>query len=299
MRLSPPDHLPRHAEAVGGLLDADTVVAAIQVVHVFDHSFLHDQGDPGLVVQQAEIVERVAIDDEQIGELAGLEGAEAVQLAVGFGGGAGSGDEDLHGRESAVAEFGQLPWRGVANEPALAGAGIVRAEGDLGPDLVRESNAGSMDGLGLAHLLQHPGTIGPSGEIAVAGDAQRGHEVEPRVLDAAYPGFVDESPVVDLVHPGLDRVADTSTPVKIMDYYASAVPCIMTNNANNSEIFEEDKDAWFCEFSKKAIKEKLEYILDLPKDEVAQVGLNGQERLLAVRNYKRIAADLAHQLNIL
>jgi len=92
---------------------------------------------------------------------------------------------------------------------------------------------------------------------------------------------------------------NTSTPVKIMDYYASAVPCIMTNNANNSEIFEEDKDAWFCEFSKKAIKEKLEYILDLPKDEVAQVGLNGQERLLAVRNYKRIAADLAHQLNIL
>jgi len=92
---------------------------------------------------------------------------------------------------------------------------------------------------------------------------------------------------------------NTSTPVKIMDYYSSAVPCIMTNNANNSEIFSDDKDAWFCEFNKNAIKEKLEYILNLPKDEVAQVGINGQKRLLNVRNYKRIAADLAHQLNIL
>lgn len=92
---------------------------------------------------------------------------------------------------------------------------------------------------------------------------------------------------------------NTSTPVKIMDYYASAVPCIMTDNANNSEIFEKDKDAWFCEFNQEAIKEKLEYILDLPKEEVTQVGINGQERLLNIRNYKRIAADLAHQLNIL
>ncbi|QKF83063.1 glycosyl transferase family 1 [Halarcobacter ebronensis] len=92
---------------------------------------------------------------------------------------------------------------------------------------------------------------------------------------------------------------NTSTPVKIMDYYSSAVPCIMTDNANNSEIFQKDRDAWFCEFNKNAIKEKLEYILDLPKEEVAQVGINGQNRLLDVRNYKRIAADLAHQLNIL
>ena len=92
---------------------------------------------------------------------------------------------------------------------------------------------------------------------------------------------------------------NTSTPVKIMDYYASAVPCIMTNNANNSEIFVDNKDAWFCEFNKNTIKEKLQYILNLSKDEVAQVGLNGQKRLLTVRNYKRIAADLAHQLNIL
>lgn len=92
---------------------------------------------------------------------------------------------------------------------------------------------------------------------------------------------------------------NTSTPVKIMDYYSSAVPCIMTNNANNNTIFTDDHDAWFCKFDKESIKQKIEYILGLSKDEVAKVGVKGQERLLDIRNYKRIAADLAHQLNVL
>ena len=43
----------------------------------------------------------------------------------------------------------------------------------------------------------------------------------------------------------------------------------------------------------------IEYIINLSKEEVATVGVNGQKRLLSVRNYERIAADLAHQLNIL
>ena len=92
---------------------------------------------------------------------------------------------------------------------------------------------------------------------------------------------------------------NSSTPVKVLDYYSSAVPCIMSNNENNASIFEDNNSAWFSTFSKKDIKEKLEYIISLSKDEVTQVGVNGQKRLLAVRNYERIAADLAHQLNIL
>jgi glycosyltransferase involved in cell wall biosynthesis len=92
---------------------------------------------------------------------------------------------------------------------------------------------------------------------------------------------------------------NSSTPIKVLDYYSSAVPCIMSKNENNTSIFEDNNSAWFSDFSKEAIKEKLEHIISLSKDEVAQVGLNGQKRLLAVRNYERIAADLAHQLNIL
>ncbi len=63
----------------------------------------------------------------------------------------------------------------------------------------------------------------------------------------------------------------------------------MTNNANNNTIFTDDFDAWFCEFNKNSIKEKIEYIISLSKDEIATVGIKGQERLLDIRNYKKIA----------
>ncbi len=92
---------------------------------------------------------------------------------------------------------------------------------------------------------------------------------------------------------------NTSTPVKIMDYYSSAVPCIMSKNENNESIFEDNKTAWLCDFDKESIKTKLNEIINLSKDEVAKVGVDGQHRLLDIRNYERIANDLAHQLNIL
>ncbi|WP_419765878.1 MAG: glycosyltransferase [Arcobacter sp.] len=95
------------------------------------------------------------------------------------------------------------------------------------------------------------------------------------------------------------QLFNTSTPVKIMDYYASAVPCLMSKNDNNLSIFEDNKTAWLCDFDKDSIKTKLEEIIKLSKDEVALIGDNGQHRLLDIRNYKRIADDLAHQLNVL
>jgi glycosyltransferase involved in cell wall biosynthesis len=92
---------------------------------------------------------------------------------------------------------------------------------------------------------------------------------------------------------------NSSTPMKILDYYSSAIPCVMTNNENNASIFTDDKSGWLCDFTHDSIKNKLEYIINLSKEEVTEVGESGQKRLLDVRNYKRIAADLAHQLNIL
>lgn len=92
---------------------------------------------------------------------------------------------------------------------------------------------------------------------------------------------------------------NTSTPVKILDYYSSAVPSIMTNSANSNRIFTDDYDTWFCEFNKNSIKDKIEYIIDLSKEEVEQVGLKGQKRLLEIRNYKSVAAILAKKLESL
>lgn len=92
---------------------------------------------------------------------------------------------------------------------------------------------------------------------------------------------------------------NSSTPMKVLDYYSSAVPCLMTKNENNESIFEHDTQAWMCDFDKNAIKDKIEEIISLTKEEVAQVGIEGQKKLLDIRNYKRIADDLAHQLNLL
>lgn len=92
---------------------------------------------------------------------------------------------------------------------------------------------------------------------------------------------------------------NSSTPMKVLDYYTSTVPCLMTKNENNESIFEDDNSAWMCNFDSNSIKDKIEKIISLSKDEVTQVGVNGQKRLLDIRNYERIANDLAHQLNIM
>jgi glycosyltransferase involved in cell wall biosynthesis len=92
---------------------------------------------------------------------------------------------------------------------------------------------------------------------------------------------------------------NSSTPMKVLDYYTSTIPCLMTKNENNSSIFEDDTMAWLCEFDKNSMHHKIEEIIGLSKDEVAEVGVKGQKRLLEIRNVKRIADELAHQLNIL
>ncbi|PIF03929.1 MAG: glycosyl transferase family 1 [Arcobacter sp.] len=92
---------------------------------------------------------------------------------------------------------------------------------------------------------------------------------------------------------------NSSTPMKVLDYYTSTVPCLMSKNENNESVFTDDSTAWLCDFNVDSIKNKLEKIISLSKEEVAQVGVNGQNRLLEIRNYERIANELAHQLDIL
>lgn len=87
-------------------------------------------------------------------------------------------------------------------------------------------------------------------------------------------------------------IFNTSTPVKVLNYYSSAVPCIMSDNADTLNIFTDDIDAWFSKFDADSIQEKVEGILKLSKDEVTQVGAKGQERLLNIRNYKTMAAKI-------
>jgi len=94
-------------------------------------------------------------------------------------------------------------------------------------------------------------------------------------------------------------IYSTSTPVKIFDYYTSAIPCIMTNAKHTNTVFTDRHDAWFCEFDQDAIQEKLEYIISLSKDTITEVGIKGQQRLLDIKNYEKIAEDIAMKLEAL
>jgi len=113
------------------------------------------------------------------------------------------------------------------------------------------------------------------------------------LLELISKADVGLAPLPDIV------LFNSSTPMKVLDYYTSTVPCIMTKNENNESIFTDDNSAWLCEFNTDSIKNKIEKIISLSKDEVAQVGVNGQNRLLDIRNNERIANDLAHQLDIM
>jgi glycosyltransferase involved in cell wall biosynthesis len=91
-------------------------------------------------------------------------------------------------------------------------------------------------------------------------------------------------------------IYNTSTPIKVLDYYSSAVPSIITNAKHINTLFTDSHDAWFCKFTQEDITKKLESIIELSKDEVADIGARGQSRLLEIRNYEKIADELAIEL---
>ncbi len=91
-------------------------------------------------------------------------------------------------------------------------------------------------------------------------------------------------------------IFNTSVHLKIMDYYTSGVPSLMSNNTQNSSIFTNEKDAWLCNFDVMEITKQLENIINTPRKKIREMGKLGQKRLLDVRNYKVIAQRLSTAL---
>jgi len=91
----------------------------------------------------------------------------------------------------------------------------------------------------------------------------------------------------------------SATPVKIFDYYSSAVPCLMTDSGHVTTLFTDSTDAWFSDFTQEDITAKIEYLLTLSKKEVMHVGAKGQKRLLDVKNYETLAKTIADKLEVL
>jgi len=110
--------------------------------------------------------------------------------------------------------------------------------------------------------------------------------------------FMSQCDVGLSVLPDLS-IFNTSVHLKIMDYYTSGIPALMSNNELNRSIFEDDIQAWLCDFEVDSIYNHLERIIDLSKDKIHKMGELGQERLLEVRNYKTIAKQLSETLSAL
>jgi hypothetical protein len=81
---------------------------------------LHDDEERVLPLQELDVGERIAVDEEEIGEVAGLDLAELAGTAHDLAAEAGGGDERLHGSE---AEH-------VDEEEQIARVGAVRVPGE-------------------------------------------------------------------------------------------------------------------------------------------------------------------------
>lgn len=94
-----------------------------------------------------------------------------------------------------------------------------------------------------------------------------------------------------------NKFYDTVIADKVIDYYSSSIPAIITSNEKNHSIFSSN-EAIFCEFETKKIAQKIDEVINIPNEKLAQIGIKGQEKLLSIRrNYKILASSLAQKLD--
>src|SRR2546426_10629993 len=114
----------------------------------------HDVDD---ALQLGDVLERVALDRDDVGELAGLEGSDPVVPAQRLRGDAGPGLDRLHRRHAGVQQGGELVRVQLGREAAE-----VRADADLHAGLDRLSDAALELAAGLAgelDVLLHFGAL--------------------------------------------------------------------------------------------------------------------------------------------
>jgi hypothetical protein len=94
-----------------------------------------------------------------------------------------------------------------------------------------------------------------------------------------------------------NKFYDTVIADKVINYYTSSIPAIVTSNEKNHSIFEEG-EAIFCKFDTQSITNKIDEMIETSNEELAQIGKKGQEKLLSIqRNYKTLAKNLAKKLD--
>lgn len=113
-----------------------------------------------------------------------------------------------------------------------------------------------------------------------------------------YQEFVMRSDVGISLLPDT-KLFNSSTPIKIFEFYSWETPCLISDNSINSAIFDDNINSWLSKFDEESIAKKLNHIVTLSKEEIHQIAKKGQEKLLKVRNYEVIAKELAKELQSL
>jgi glycosyltransferase involved in cell wall biosynthesis len=97
-------------------------------------------------------------------------------------------------------------------------------------------------------------------------------------------------------HCGIFLLPDTelysvASPTKVMDYYLSGIPCIMSPIPECKELFDEEC-AIFSEFRLDSIKDSILYVISKNEGDLRSMGEYGRSALLKKRNYKTISNEL-------
>ncbi len=87
-----------------------------------------------------------------------------------------------------------------------------------------------------------------------------------------------------------------SSPLKLMEYYAVALPVVMSRLPECLHLFGQAGCGWFAEFDALGIRRALEAALDTPPALRVQMGKIGADIVLAERNYAVIAVRFAEFL---
>src|SRR2546426_4379171 len=177
----------------------------------------HDVDD---TLELRDVLERVALDRDEVGELAGLEGADPIVPAQRLRGDARPGLDRLHRRHAGVDQGGELVRVQLGREAAE-----VRADADLHAGLDRFSDAALELAAGLAgelDVLLHLRAVRAALFIVFA-HVHRRHQVHAALDHQLDRLLVHEGAVLDGAHAGADRHLDPLGGVSVRhDWHAVA-----------------------------------------------------------------------------
>jgi hypothetical protein len=84
---------------------------------------------------------------------------------------------------------------------------------------------------------------------------------------------------------------------KVVDYYANAVPALLSINEKNRSIFDEESEAYFSAFETKPITLQLKKLIETDEEILIEAGKKGQQKLLDLeRDYRVMAKKLFDEL---